>query len=632
MSVPTDYGTFSKALSASGAGDTLAFQGGVIHTSTWYVNRRRRLIQGGWNASFTSRNPTGNPTLVQPLTGPGVWFPSGSGVDSTLVLDGVKVIGGQGASQTTPITGFLGGGVLCTDASPTIRNCSFESSVAGDASNFGAGGGGFFSNSSARIVDCAFRNNAAQRGGGLALYQSSLRLENCIIEGNSLFDASMSVRGAGLYVEGGSAIATDLVCEDNVGADEGGGLYLAAGTPRFVTSAFTNNVAASQGGNMYVASGTLVLDAAELRGGSAQFGAGIATVPGATLDLESCVFAGNVAGLIGGGIYSTGAAATLRNVTFNGNRGTLAGGDAMYAGSCPSAWVLRNALITNHVSTNNAACVFSGTAPALDWNFFFANAGGNVSGGALGPNDAITNPLYVNAGAGDVALGLHSPAIDSGVPALLDPDGSRSDRGAYGGPLAASRAPVRPVGLAAQRLEGPTRNYLTWTANSEPDLASYAIYRNASAGFVPSAASYIGSSATASFTDNAGGPADYYRIAAVDVSGASSGWSVAVQPTGSTDVPPIPVRFALHAPVPNPFNPTTALQFDLPIQSFVVLDVYDAHGRHVRRLTQGTRDAGQHRVFWDGRDESGTSVGSGNYFARIVSGRSIATQKLTLVR
>ena len=632
LSVPVDYSTFSKALSASGAGDTLAFQGGVVHASTWYVNRSQRLIQGGWNAGFTARNPTGNPTLVQPLTGPGVWFPSGTGVDSTLVLDGIKVIGGQGASQTSPIAGFLGGGVLCTDTSPTIQNCTFESSVAGDATNFGAGGGGFFANSTARIVNCAFRNNAAQRGGGLALYQSSVRLENCIIEGNSLFDASMLVRGAGIHVEGGSPIATSLVCEDNIGADEGGGLYLASGTPRFVNSAFSNNAATSQGGNFHVAAGTLTLDATAVRGGSAQFGAGIATVAGATLDLESCVFAGNVAQFIGGGIYSTGAAATLRNVTFDGNRGTLAAGDAIYAGSCPSPWALRNGLITNHVSAGNTACVFSGMAPALDWNFFFGNAGGNVSGGALGPNDAITNPLYVNASMGDVALGLHSPAIDSGDPALLDPDGSRSDRGAYGGPVAASRAPVRPIGLAAQRLMDPTRNQLTWTANTEPDLASYAVYRDASSSFVPSASSYIGSSATASFTDNAGGPADYYRIAALDMSGASSGWSVAVQPTGSTDVPPIPVRFALHAPVPNPFNPTTALQFDLPVAALVVLDVYDAHGRHVRRLAQGTRDAGQHRVFWDGRDDAGMQVGSGTYLARIVAGRSTAAHKLTLVR
>jgi hypothetical protein len=191
---------------------------------------------------------------------------------------------------------------------------------------------------------------------------------------------------------------------------------------------------------------------------------------------------------------------------------------------------------------------------------------------------------------------------------------------------------VRPVGLAALRLEGPPRNQLSWTANSEPDVASYAVYRDASASFVPSATSYVGSSATASFTDNAGGPADYYRIAAVDMSGASSGWSVAVQPSGSTDVPPIPVRFALHAPVPNPFNPTTALQFDLPVASLVVLDVYDAQGRQVRRLAQGTHDAGQHRVFWDGRDDAGTQVGSGTYFARIVAGRTTAVHKLTLVR
>jgi len=409
-------------------------------------------------------------------------------------------------------------------------------------------------------------------------------------------------------------------------------LFVASGTPSFATSVFSSNAASSQGGNLYVAAGTLTLDGCELRGGTAQFGAGISTVPGATLDIESCVFAGNVAGLVGGGIYSTGAAATLRNVTFDANRGTLAGGDAILAGSCPSPWVLRNSLVSNHPTSSSFACSFSGTAPALDWNYFWSNAGGNVNGGTLGANDAVVNPLYVNSGAGVVALALHSPAIDRGDPAILDPDGSRSDRGAYGGPMAASPAPVRPVGLAAQRLMGPPRNQLTWSANSEPDIASYAVYRDASASFVPSAASYVGSSASTNFTDNAGGPTDYYRIAALDMSGASSGYSVAVQPTGSTDAPPVPVRFALHAPVPNPFNPSTSLRYDLPVAATVVLDIFDAQGRQVRRLAQGTRAAGAYPVFWDGRDDRGREAGSGTYFARIQAGKFVAMHKLTLVR
>ncbi|MEK0338461.1 MAG: T9SS type A sorting domain-containing protein, partial [Nitrosopumilus sp.] len=43
----------------------------------------------------------------------------------------------------------------------------------------------------------------------------------------------------------------------------------------------------------------------------------------------------------------------------------------------------------------------------------------------------------------------------------------------------------------------------------------------------------------------------------------------------------IPEKFALHHPYPNPFNPTTTIEFSLPNSGLVSLNVYDILGRKV---------------------------------------------------
>jgi hypothetical protein len=272
-----------------------------------------------------------------------------------------------------------------------------------------------------------------------------------------------------------------------------------------------------------------------------------------------------------------------RNLTWNANKGTAGGGDAVYATSSAAPWPIRNSVFSNHPTAVNAAVFFSGTAPVLDYNTFWNNAGGNLAGASLGAHDVVANPLFVDAANSDVALGLHSPCLDYGDPsnAANDPDGSRNDRGAYGGPEALSRAPVPVTGLQAVRLGGPTRNVVSWTASPAPDVSFYAVYRGASASFVPSAANYLGQTpaSTPTFTDNAGTATDWYRVAVIDLSGASSGFAPGVQPSPTDTGPALPRQYALYPNEPNPFNPSTILRFDLPEAAAVRLVIYDPAGR-----------------------------------------------------
>lgn len=83
---------------------------------------------------------------------------------------------------------------------------------------------------------------------------------------------------------------------------------------------------------------------------------------------------------------------------------------------------------------------------------------------------------------------------------------------------------------------------------------------------------------------------------------------------------------------PNPFNPTTTIQYTLPEESHVRIDIYDAQGRRVRRLADVTQAAGVYNVQWDGRDHEGRKLASGVYLYRVQAGSRAETKRVLLVK
>lgn len=80
------------------------------------------------------------------------------------------------------------------------------------------------------------------------------------------------------------------------------------------------------------------------------------------------------------------------------------------------------------------------------------------------------------------------------------------------------------------------------------------------------------------------------------------------------DNTPLPKSYSLSPSFPNPFNPSTHIQFELPEVSFVSLNVYDVLGRKVAALLEGVREAGRHTAVW-----SAEARASGVYFARFTA-------------
>jgi hypothetical protein len=89
----------------------------------------------------------------------------------------------------------------------------------------------------------------------------------------------------------------------------------------------------------------------------------------------------------------------------------------------------------------------------------------------------------------------------------------------------------------------------------------------------------------------------------------------------------LPETFALHQNFPNPFNPTTTIQYALPTGSLVSLQVFDILGREVATLVNEFKNAGEHQVQFNA-----SGLGSGVFFYRLQAGRFIETKRMMLVK
>ena len=86
---------------------------------------------------------------------------------------------------------------------------------------------------------------------------------------------------------------------------------------------------------------------------------------------------------------------------------------------------------------------------------------------------------------------------------------------------------------------------------------------------------------------------------------------------------------------PNPANPISKFVFVIPKSAGaqnVTLRIYDVNGRLVKGLVSGTKEPGPYTAIWDGRDDSGNHVASGNYFARLQAGTFTRNTTVTILK
>jgi choice-of-anchor B domain-containing protein len=170
---------------------------------------------------------------------------------------------------------------------------------------------------------------------------------------------------------------------------------------------------------------------------------------------------------------------------------------------------------------------------------------------------------------------------------------------------------------------------LEWQIGSSQDLQGFHIYRSVGTNgdfqrlnemMIPAGAEFVYED-----SDVETGQSYRYRLSVLDVGNEffSQTKTVAI---------PQPSSLVLFQNVPNPFNPSTTLSYEIPTAATVELTVYDTAGKRVRTLVNGFEEAGPHSVEWDARDDRQQPVAAGVYFARLSASGKTDTKRLVFVK
>ncbi|MCC6962587.1 MAG: T9SS type A sorting domain-containing protein [candidate division Zixibacteria bacterium] len=103
-------------------------------------------------------------------------------------------------------------------------------------------------------------------------------------------------------------------------------------------------------------------------------------------------------------------------------------------------------------------------------------------------------------------------------------------------------------------------------------------------------------------------------------------------PVYESDSPVLPESFELGQNNPNPFNPSTSIDFALPKSANVKVEIFNILGQKVKTVVDEYLSAGYKKVTWDGTDNTGKTVASGVYLYRMTADDFTATKKMMLMK
>lgn len=124
----------------------------------------------------------------------------------------------------------------------------------------------------------------------------------------------------------------------------------------------------------------------------------------------------------------------------------------------------------------------------------------------------------------------------------------------------------------------------------------------------------------------------YWRVRSINENGETSAYSnieefTSMSVTGINDQKEIPTEFKLEQNFPNPFNPSTTLEFSIPVEGFYTLDVFDILGEKVASLQNGFLRPGVFKSTFDGKNLS-----SGVYFYKLYGDKVNLVRKMMLLK
>ncbi len=364
LRVPEDYPTIQAALDAASEGDTA-----LLADGTYTGEQNRDLDFRGKAVTLTSSVRAENCVIDCENVGRGFVFQSGEGRDA--VLQRVTIRSGYASGDTG-----CGGGIFCSGASPTIKECIVTGNTAHDY-----GGGIDCAGSSPFILSCSIMNNHANEGAGIDCRDSSSPvISGCLITGNT----AESFGGGVISYYFSSPLISNTGFSENSAGILGGAVYIHFAEAQTYNCRFNGNSAA-YGGGIFArnASSTEFIDNLIVNNSASAEGAGIACM-NSSPDIINCTMAFNTAGSGTGGacLNMNGSEPEIFNCILWGNHPDQVSNDQI-------------------------------SVPVVQYSI--------VEGGYEGEGNVDENPLFIQGPSGDYYLSQtaagqasDSPGADSG--------------------------------------------------------------------------------------------------------------------------------------------------------------------------------------------------------------------------
>ncbi|GEM_PF-706225 len=302
-----------------------------------------------------------------------------------------------------------GGAISCDGASPIIDNNIMTYNTAY------AGAGVDCENTSAPIItDNIIQYGSTHRGGGICADSSNPIIDNNVITENS------AVYGGGIICRHHASANIDSNEISNNTASYGGGIASYYSDPIINDNNVTENTSSNYGAGIQCYSSDAQITGNIIKGNTCNYEGGGLNSDTSTPIISRNLIIENTA-YAGAGIYFNSSDAEVMNNTISANDATYEGGGITCNNSNP---VLTNNIIWGDIVPDSVEVFVLSGSPQITYC--------DIQGGMPGNGNIDSDPLFVNASAGDYHLRGTSPCIDSGDPtSTFDNDGSIADMGAY---------------------------------------------------------------------------------------------------------------------------------------------------------------------------------------------------------
>ena len=248
---------------------------------------------------------------------------------------------------------------------------------------------------------------------------------------------------------------------------------------------------------------------------------------------------------------------------------------------------------------------------------FIAIDQGTIDQGKIRLRPAIVQSIPGRVAYANCAPDLYGSEIGGPLtPALIGPPLYLSPRG----------VPILELSFSAERSESRVR--LQWKSLSLELVNRLELARSFDAHSWESIATWRGADIArqSSWEDATGQPSVQYRLSAL------LGDLLVVEEIIQVEGQSIPVRTRLLAAAPNPFNPSTTIQWEAAQAGDFELRIVNAAGRIVRAIPLRAARPGRLEQDWDGLDGSGQRVSSGVYFAQLSGAGAFDQMRLVLLK